>query len=153
SFGGGWFFLSASEAITVLNKEYTLPGIGSYVALAIQAENVRAIGWAILTMILMILVFDQFLWKPLVTLADRYKFELSVGEERHFWLVDLWRAASLPEYARRIVGPLSATVNRTLSAATPAPSGLKRREASKIVDWIYNSVFILAAAALVVRLA
>ena len=47
SFGGGWFFLAASEAISVLNRQYTLPGIGSYVAAAIEAQDLRALGWAI----------------------------------------------------------------------------------------------------------
>jgi NitT/TauT family transport system permease protein len=85
SFGGGWFFLAASEAISVLNRQYTLPGIGSYVAAAIQAQDFRALGWAIVTMVLLILMIDQLFWKPLVTIADRYKLELSAGEERRFW--------------------------------------------------------------------
>ena len=99
SFGGGWFFLAASEAISVLNRQYTLPGIGSYVAAAVEARDLRALGWAITTMIVLILVIDQFFWRPLVTVAERYKLELSAGEERRFWLVDLWRSASLPRYA------------------------------------------------------
>src|SRR5215469_8884430 len=59
SFGGGWFFLAASEAISVLNRQYTLPGIGSYVAAAIQAKNFSALAWAIATMVLLILIIDQ----------------------------------------------------------------------------------------------
>src|SRR6202012_6077834 len=73
SFGGGWFFLAASEAISVLNRQYPLPGLGSYVAAAVQAKDFSALGWAILTMILTILAIDQFFWKPLVTVADKYK--------------------------------------------------------------------------------
>src|SRR5215831_8288313 len=103
SFGGGWFFLAASEAISVLNRQYTLPGIGSYVAMAITARDPRALGWAIVTMIVLIVLIDQFFWKPLVTVADRYKLELSAGEERHFWMVDLWRSASLPRYLNALV--------------------------------------------------
>src|SRR6202020_1319125 len=106
SFGGGWFFLAASEAISVLNRQYTLPGIGSYVAAAIEAQDLKALGWAIVTMIVLILIIDQLFWKPLVTVADRYKLELTAGEERRFWLVDLWRTATLPRYAERLVEPL-----------------------------------------------
>src|SRR5580658_6794722 len=80
SFGGGWFFLAASESISVLNRQYTLPGLGSYVATAIAAKDLHAIVWAIITMVIIILLIDQFFWKPLVTIADRYKFELSAGE-------------------------------------------------------------------------
>ena len=53
SFGGGWFFLAASEAISVLNRQYTLPGIGSYVAAAVTARDMPALGWAIGTMIVL----------------------------------------------------------------------------------------------------
>jgi NitT/TauT family transport system permease protein len=96
SFGGGWFFLAASEAISVLNHNYTLPGLGSYVAAAVvaaavAAKDFSALGWAILTMIVLILAIDQFFWRPLVTIADRFKLELSAGEVRQFWVVDLWR--------------------------------------------------------------
>src|SRR6202000_2376703 len=73
SFGGGWFFLAASEAISVLNRQYTLPGLGSYVAAAVTAQDMRALGWAIVTMVILILLIDQFFWKPLVTIAERYK--------------------------------------------------------------------------------
>src|SRR6516164_887443 len=105
SFGGGWFFLAASEAISVLNRQYTLPGIGSYVATAIAARDLRALGWAIATMIVVILAIDQLFWKPLVTVADRYKLELSAGEGRRFWLVDLWRSAALPRNAAQLARP------------------------------------------------
>src|SRR3984957_13612653 len=106
SFGGGWFFLAASEAISVLNRQYTLPGIGSDVAAAVEAKDLKALGWAIATMIVLILFIDQVFWKPLVTVADRYKLELSAGEERRSWLVDLWRSAVLPRYAVRLFRPV-----------------------------------------------
>jgi len=66
SFGGGWFFLAASEAISVLNESYTLPGIGSYVAAAVQARNLRALAWAVVVMAVVILLVDQLFWRPLV---------------------------------------------------------------------------------------
>src|SRR5277367_6014674 len=55
-FGGGWFFLAASEAITVLNHDYTLPGVGSYVAAAVAAQDMRALGWAIVTIVVVIVL-------------------------------------------------------------------------------------------------
>src|SRR5271155_1546746 len=59
SFGGGWFFLAASEAISVGDKNYTLPGVGSYVAAAVEAKDLNALGWAIATMVILILLIDQ----------------------------------------------------------------------------------------------
>ena len=101
SFGGGWFFLAASEAISVLNRQYTCrESAPTSPRRSRQRIAARSAGRS-RTMIVLILLIDQFFWKPLVTWPDRYKLELSAGEERRFWLVDLWRAASLPR-ARRV---------------------------------------------------
>ena len=145
SFGGGWFFLSASEAISVLNREYTLPGVGSYVAAAIEAQDSHAIGWAILTMILMIVVIDQLVWKPLVTIADKYKMELSAGEERRSWLVNAGRSASLPQYVRRILGPVPEMLDRALASVTAVPTRTHRDAPSRAVDLVYNIILMLVA--------
>lgn len=150
SFGGGWFFLAASEAISVLNRQYTLPGIGSYVAAAVAARDLRALAWAIATMVILILLIDQFFWKPLVSVADRYKLELSAGEERTSWLVDLWRSAELPRYAGHLVQPLMRWLDRSLAKATAVPAKIHRASTSKYGDIVYNSVLLLTTAALLV---
>jgi NitT/TauT family transport system permease protein len=153
SFGGGWFFLAASEAISVLNRQYTLPGLGSYVAAAIEARDLHALGWAIVTMIVVILTIDQFFWKPLVTVADRYKLELSAGEERRFWLVDLWRVASLPRYAARVTRPMFRAIDRALRRITPAPEQTAASKPSKVADAIYFTALALFTAGLVIAAA
>jgi NitT/TauT family transport system permease protein len=150
SFGGGWFFLAASEAISVLNRRYTLPGIGSYVAAAIEAKDLHALAWAIFAMIAVILLIDQFFWKPLVTVADRYKLELSAGEERRFWLVELWRSASLPHYIEALVKPILRVVDRMLSGATAVPSKTNLDKSSKTGDLVYNALLFVITALLVV---
>jgi len=150
SFGGGWFFLAASEAISVLNHSYTLPGIGSYVAAAVTAKDLKALGWAIATMIVLILLIDQFFWKPLVTVADRYKLELSAGEERRFWVVDLWQSARLPRYAERLTQPLFRWLDRSLSKATAIPPKVRQKPTSPSGDRIYNVVLLLITVSLVV---
>ena len=148
SFGGGWFFLAASEAISVLNRQYTLPGIGSYVAAAIQAKDFSALAWAITTMVVLILIIDQLFWKPLVTVADRYKLELSAGDERRFWLVDLWRSASLPRYAEDFVRPLIRKLDKFFSQATKVPLTVRRQTISNRGDLLYNAFLILVTGAL-----
>jgi NitT/TauT family transport system permease protein len=150
SFGGGWFFLAASEAISVLNRQYTLPGIGSYVAAAVAARDLRALGWAIVTMVILILLIDQFFWKPLVTIADRYKLELSAGEERQSWLVDLWRSASLPQHAERLTQPVLRRVDAMLAKATAVKAKPQRRAPSKTGDRVYNVSLILITAGLLI---
>jgi NitT/TauT family transport system permease protein len=150
SFGGGWFFLAASEAISVLNRQYTLPGIGSYVAAAIQARDFGALGWAIVAMILVILIIDQLFWKPLVSVADRYKLELSAGESPRSWLVDLWRSASLPRYAERIIEPLVRALDRRLSAATAVPAKVRRHPPSRAGNFVYTAILAMVSAGLLV---
>ena len=77
SMSGGWFFVVASEAISVSNQNIKLPGIGSYIALAIEQQNIQAIGWAIGAMLIGILLYDQLFFRPLVAWADKFRFEES----------------------------------------------------------------------------
>lgn len=79
SMSGGWFFVVASEAISVGNTTVTLPGVGSYIALAIERKDLGAIAWAIATMLLVILIYDQLLFRPLVAWVDRFRFEQEAG--------------------------------------------------------------------------
>ena len=79
SMSGGWFFVVASEAISVGHTTVMLPGIGSYIALAIQDRNLVAVGWAIVTMLLVILAYDQLVFRPLVAWIDRFRVEQEPG--------------------------------------------------------------------------
>jgi len=92
SMSGGWFFVVASESITVGNTTVTLPGVGSYVALAIEKQNLAAIGYAILTMLLVIIAYDQLLFRPVVAWADKFRFEQTAsGNPPTSWMLDLFR--------------------------------------------------------------
>src|ERR1700712_986246 len=70
SMSGGWFFVVASEAITVGNNSITLPGIGAYLAQAITEKNMGVIGWGVLTKTVVILAYDPVMFRPLVAWAD-----------------------------------------------------------------------------------
>ena len=121
SFGGGWFFLAASEAITVLNHNYTLPGVGSYVAAAVAAQDMQALGWAIVTIVGVILLVDQLFWRPVVAWADRFRFEQSAAAEApHSWVFDVIRASSVPALVGRTWAPAADSIGRLLAAATRA---------------------------------
>ncbi|HLZ05269.1 MAG TPA: ABC transporter permease subunit [Bradyrhizobium sp.] len=92
SMSGGWFFVVASEAITVGNTTVTLPGVGSYVALAIEKRNLAAIGYALLTMLIVIIIYDQCLFRPIVAWADKFRFEQTAsGSAPTSWMLDLFR--------------------------------------------------------------
>jgi NitT/TauT family transport system permease protein len=79
SMSGGWFFVVASESISVGHTTVALPGIGSYIAMAIAQKNLHAIGWAIFTMLIVILLYDQLLFRPLVAWVDRFRVEQEPG--------------------------------------------------------------------------
>jgi len=101
SMSGGWFFVVAAEAIDLGNTKVTLPGVGSYVALAIEQRNLGAIGWAIAAMFVVILVFDQLLFRPLIASADWFRLEQEAGlTPSNSWALTMMRRS-------RILGVMS----------------------------------------------
>jgi NitT/TauT family transport system permease protein len=88
SMSGGWFFVVASEAISVSNQNIKLPGVGSYIAMAIQARDLHAIGWAIGGMLIGIILYDQLFFRPLIAWADKFRFEEGSSEDMpNSWLL------------------------------------------------------------------
>ncbi|MGB6326863.1 MAG: ABC transporter permease subunit [Methylocella sp.] len=80
SMSGGWFFVVASEAISVGDTTVKLPGIGSYLALAIEEKRIDAVFAAVVAMLAVILAYDQLLFRPLVAFSARFRVELSAGQ-------------------------------------------------------------------------
>jgi len=96
SMSGGWFFLVAAEAISVAGQDIKLPGIGAYIAVAIEAQNGRAIAWAIGAMLAGIILYDQLFFRPLLAWADKFRFEESQGDTaQRSWLLDWGRRSRL----------------------------------------------------------
>lgn len=119
SMSGGWFFVVASEAISVGNIQITLPGIGSYVALAIQQRDLAGVGWAIVAMTITILIYDQLLFRPLVAWADKFRFEQTAAlVVPGSWVLDLFRGAS----SLRLLGaPIGMAVQSAVRARLALP--------------------------------
>ncbi len=149
SFGGGWFFLAASEAISVLNHNYTLPGIGSYVAAAVTARDFRALGWAIVTMVVLIVLIDIFFWRLLVAWADRFKLEISAGNVPRYWLLELFRAARVPSLLSRIFSPATVAIDRVLSKLTPSARSEPKAPTEGVKDPFFNAILIVTVVALI----
>ena len=96
SFGGGWFFVAQSEAISVMNKDIKLPGLGSYMAQSIERGDNNAALWAVVAMIVLILASDQLVWRPLLAWADKFKIELTESATpATSWAYNLLRGAYL----------------------------------------------------------
>ncbi len=96
SMSGGWFALVASEAISVGNINFTLPGIGSYIKAALDARDIRAVIYAILAMLLIILAYDQLMFRPLVAWSAKFRLETTQSEQgRDPWVLGLFRRTRL----------------------------------------------------------
>jgi NitT/TauT family transport system permease protein len=96
SMSGGWFFVVASEAISVGHTSIALPGVGSYIALAIADRNLTAIGWAIAAMLIVIVLYDQLLFRPLVAWVDRFRVEQDPGARApRSWALTIMRRSQL----------------------------------------------------------
>ena len=92
SMSGGWFFLVAAEAISVAGQDIKLPGIGAFIAVAIDREDGHAVGWAIVAMLAGIVLYDQLFFRPLLAWADKFRFEESQGDTaQRSWLLDWGR--------------------------------------------------------------
>ena len=116
SMAGGWFFLTVNEAFTLGGRNFRLPGIGSYMSVAIEKGDTRAILWAIVAMVLMILSVDQLLWRPLVVWSERFRIEeITTGRPPTSWVVTLLRNSRLVRRLRR------SWRKRRTSAAPPQP--------------------------------
>ncbi|MCC8395316.1 ABC transporter permease subunit [Paraburkholderia sp. MMS20-SJTR3] len=129
SMSGGWFFVVASEAITVGNHTFMLPGIGAYLAQAISEQNLHAIGWVILAMTVVILAYDQLLFRPLVAWADKFRMEFtSSGDAPNSWLLDMMRRTRLIHQLLTPAGLLLASAAR-LRLRSPFGNGQRNGHA------------------------
>ncbi len=150
SFGGGWFFLAASEAISVLNRSYTLPGIGSYVAAAVTAKNMPALGWAVVTMAVVIFALDQLFWRPLVAWSDKFRLEQNAAASApESWVYDILRRSSLVERIGLALRPLGDAASKVLSSLTRRQGARAARTPNETADRIFG-VFLVAAVVLLV---
>lgn len=154
SFGGGWFFVAASEAISVLNRDYTLPGIGSYVATAIAAESLVDLGWAFLTIVIVIVLIDQLFWQPVIAWSDKFRLEQSASAEApESWVYNLLKAARIPRLVGQFLDPVWEALNQTLSRLTPRSPAKPISENQQVWrDRLYTVILWAVAGAFIVWL-
>ena len=101
SMAGGWFFLMITESFVLGNKDFRLPGIGSYMSVAVAKGDTRAMIWAIVAMILMIVFLDQVLWRPVVVWSQKFRVEEGGAEQvASSWFYDWMRRSRLMEWLR-----------------------------------------------------
>jgi NitT/TauT family transport system permease protein len=153
SMSGGWFFVVASEAISVGDNTWNLPGIGSYVAMALQQRDILAVVYAIVAMLVVILAYDQLLFRPLVAWSAKFRFETTAGATASDpWMLKLIRRTRL---LGAIVGAGTGVFNRItglrLSFSRSRP-GSMRPEPSRTVDVMFAVMLGIVVALAVWRI-
>ncbi|HHY93372.1 MAG TPA: ABC transporter permease subunit, partial [Firmicutes bacterium] len=149
SFGGGWFFLAASEAISVLGRDIRLPGIGSYLATAISAGDTSALLYALLTMAVLIVLVDQVFWRPLVAWSQRFKLEETAGgEQPTSWLLEILRRSLVLNWlGKHLLRPLEALLERFLAPPPSKTAQPQRPPLQRWASWVFPAaaglVFVL----------
>ncbi|MBV9914230.1 MAG: ABC transporter permease subunit, partial [Sinobacteraceae bacterium] len=151
SMSGGWFFVVAAEAISVGNTTVTVPGVGSYIAVAVAQKNLAAIGYAIAAMFVVILIYDQLLFRPLIASADWFRLEQEAGlTPSHSWALTMMRRSRLLGLFARLFSMALNAGNSVAEDRAPAPRALAaspRRE--QLVDLLwYVLIAVIAASSL-----
>jgi len=130
SVAGGWFFLMACEMFQLGNRDFRLPGLGSYLQSAANHGDTRAILWGMTAMIVVILLLDLVLWRPLITWAEKFKFEQveSASTPHSIVLAGLARSTILAWLVRKVIAPAWEVVTLRVArhearAAPAAPPG------------------------------
>jgi NitT/TauT family transport system permease protein len=147
SMSGGWFFIVAAEAIKVGDLTISLPGIGSYLALAIEHRSLVAVGWTVLTMLVVILLYDQLFFRPLVAWAEKFRFSSgpSSTPPTQSWLVTFFRRARWLHY---VIIPFRLVSLRLQKLHLVWPAKAIRPPTLPLPGWLLNIAWYGAVAGL-----
>jgi NitT/TauT family transport system permease protein len=123
SWAGGWFFLMASEQFTLGKNSFQLPGLGSYLQTAANTGNAGALLMGFFTLIMLIILLDFCLWRPLVAWADKFKLEMnSDADPPTSPVLNIIRnSALIYTLNRRVFRPLGDAIARLLNRLQPLP--------------------------------
>ncbi|HEV8131443.1 MAG TPA: ABC transporter permease subunit [Acidobacteriota bacterium] len=142
SMAGGWFFLMINEAFVLGNKDFRIPGVGSYMSVAVARGNVTAMIWAIVAMTLMIVLLDQLLWRPVVVWAQKFRVEEGGQQERMTsFFLDWLRRSHLLAWLSELIQEMK--IERKSDPVEPADQELSPESS---VDWasFVSLIFFLA---------
>ncbi len=138
--GGGWFFLTAAEAITVSGHQYALPGMGSYIGAAIAEGSLGKVGIAVAVMVILVVGVNELFFQPLVAWSDKFRMERSESAAApRSWVLNLLRKSHLRQVLAVVFGPVGLALDRItrpfgLAEYPPAESPVRRR-AGNVAFW------------------
>ena len=143
SMSGGWFFVVASEAISVGDVNVRLPGIGSYLALAIDNKRIDCVIAAVIAVAVIILLYDQLLFRPIVAFADKFRVELTASQtQSESWVRDLFLRT---RWLRHLMRHPAALMQRVSLLALRFPSlarrgGEENLKVALIIDLVWYAI-------------
>lgn len=144
AWAGGWFTLIVIESLTVGDKNFTLPGLGSFLGAAANQGNFVKIGWGLADLIGLIILIDFFVWRPLIAWAEKFKFESvsTQGAPQSFVLDFLRRSPTLRILHERVWHPLSSALARGLSKTsyqTLTADPDRNSSLGRWIGWLFTS--------------
>ncbi|KFI45041.1 ABC transporter, permease protein [Bifidobacterium bohemicum DSM 22767] len=151
SVGGGWFFLTASEVISVGNRDYALPGIGSFVATASAEEKPGKVACAIVTMVLIVVVIDVLVWKPLTAWAEKFRITNNASETpKKSAVLTVIRQSHIDKWIATLLTPIKDGLDRVMrvfgrtGARWTAPAK-RRRTGDLVFDVAVGAIVVFGA--------
>lgn len=104
SVSSSWFFIVASEAISVGDIKYNLPGVGAYLAEAIKMKNLYAVGYSVLTMLIIIILYDTIIFRPIIAWSEKFKYEIVASQNLPTsWVMNLFSKAVFLQKMVRLI--------------------------------------------------
>ncbi|MEH2324777.1 MAG: ABC transporter permease subunit [Nostoc sp.] len=149
SVAGGWFFLIAIESFTLGNKDFRLPGLGSFLGTAANHGDFKAIFWGLGLLIGIIVITDFFVWRPLIAWAERFKLEMLETENApQSWVLDIFRRSpTLRAISKRVFQPLQTVLDNSLISSFPVRSVPVNAKGNlnlpSFLNWVFVSGFTL----------
>ncbi len=143
SVAGGWFFLMACEMFVLGARDFRLPGLGSYLQTAASAGDTRSILYGVATMIAVIVLLDQFVWRPVIAWAEKFKVEqVESTNAPHSWVLDwIQRSRSLAQIREKTVRPVSERLMLYFSRVRSSGESSEQRSAWKI--WMMRGLAVV----------
>jgi NitT/TauT family transport system permease protein len=147
SVAGGWFFLMACEMFVLGDRDFRLPGLGSYLQTAASAGDTRSILWGVGTMIAVIVLLDQFIWRPVIAWAEKFKVEqVESGNAPRSWVLDLIKhSRGLEKIRTSTVHPLT---ERLMLYFSRERSSDESQSTSAWKVWLTRALGVAALAAI-----
>jgi NitT/TauT family transport system permease protein len=149
SWAGGWFFLMAAEIFTLGDKDFRLPGLGAYLQTAANEGNTQALLLGITTLVLLIVLLDQLIWRPLLAWAERFKVsQVENDDAATSWFLDALTRSRLVEFVNeRVFGPIGSRINQALNRPPDVIDSLEPVEVEyrrPLWQWLLLGAVVLA---------